>query len=302
MKLPPMKALPAFEAVARLGSVSKAADELCVSQGAISQQVRNLEDHLGRELFERTPNSIALSDEGEVFAGVVQSALGDIAEAAERITTASSRSDLTVSMGQGIAIRWVMPNLGDFYRQHPDINVIIDQSVRLVSFKNDGIDAAIRFCNGEFDDLDSALLFHPRMYAAASPDYLEQYGELESLARPDGHRLIDHQYRSREIRSQHVHWEDVCADGRIDPQTEVLIFPDELQSSAAAVQGRGIALVADYLAYDEFESGRLRLACAESVPALFSYYLVWPADARPNPARDAFRDWLVQRFEKFRRS
>ncbi len=300
MKLPPMKALPAFEAVARLGSVSKAADELCVSQGAVSQQLRNLEDHLGRELFVRTPNSLALSDEGETFAGVVQRALGDIAEAAERVAAAGDRHYLTISMGQGIAIKWVMPNLADFYQRHPEINVVIDQSVRLVSFKNDGIDAAIRFSDGEFDDLDSAFLFHPRMYAVASPDYLQQFGELESLGYAAGHRLIDYQYRNKEIRAQHVHWQDVCAGEGLDPGIEVLIFPDELQSFAAALQGRGIALAADYFAEDELQSGRLRLACAESIPARFGYYLVWPADARPDSARDAFRDWIVERFAKFR--
>ncbi len=86
MKLPPMNALRAFEAVSRHGSVSKAAEELCVSQGAVSQQLRNLEDSLGRELFIRAPNSFTLSEDGGVFAAVVQQALKDIASAAEDIS------------------------------------------------------------------------------------------------------------------------------------------------------------------------------------------------------------------------
>lgn len=295
-----MKSLPAFEAVARLGSVSKAADELCVSQGAVSQQLRNLEDHLGRELFVRGPNSITLSDEGAAFARVVHRALGDVADAADSLSRFAQRRDLTISVGPGLAINWIMPNLADFYRQNPDINVLLEQSVGLVNFRNDGVDAAIRFSDGQLDDLDSVFLFHPRLCAVASPGYLEECGELASLANPAGHRLIDHQYRSRSIRSQHVHWEDVVADNLLDPEIPMLIFPDEFQSLAAAVQGRGIALLPRYLMEDELETGKIRLACAETVAARFAYYFVWPSQARPNPARDAFRDWLLRSFGRYR--
>jgi len=300
MKLPPMNALRAFEAVSRHGSVSKAADELCVTQGAVSQQLRNLEDHLGRELFVRSPNSIALSEEGEAFAEVVQKALTEIAAAADSVSRTPARQCLTVSMAPGMAIKWILPRLGDFYRLHPDITVLLDQSVDMVSFKNDGVDAAIRFSDGRFDDLDSVFLFRPRLYAVASPGYLEKHGNLETLAQPGTHQLIDYQFRGKEIRAQHVHWEDVVADGQIDPQTPLSIFPDEFQSFSAALQGRGIALAADYLISAERAAGEILLACGESIPARFSYYFVWPADARPNPAREAFLDWLLTAFVAYR--
>ena len=295
-----MNALPAFEAVSRLGSVSKAADELCVSQGAVSQQLRNLEDYLGCELFVRGPNSISLSDDGESFARVVQNTLGEIAEAADSVKQSSRRHELTVSLGPGMAINWVMPNLADFYRQNPDINVVLDQSIGLVNFRNDGVDAAIRFSDGNIEDLEYVFLFRPRLCPVASPDYLDENGELESLANPAGHRLIDYRYRSRSIRSQHIHWEDVVADNRIDPEIPMLIFPDEFQSLAAALQGRGIALVPRYLMETQLQAGQIRMANDESVPSRFSYYFVWPSEARPNPARDAFRDWLLQSFGKYR--
>lgn len=300
MKLPPMNALRAFETVSRLGSVSKAADELCVSQGAISQQLRKLEDHLGCELFDRTPNSIALSESGETFAAVVQRALNDIAMAADNINAARGQRNLTVSMGSGIALRWLMPKLRDFYQRNPDITVVLDQSVRLVSFKNDGIDAAIRFGNGEFDDLDSLFLFLPQLCAVASPDYLAAHGELESLADPGDHHLIDYQYRSKEIRAQHVHWEDVVAEKRVDSDALLSIFPDEHQAFNEALQGRGIALVPNYLMEDELASGEVVIACPEPIPSRFSYYFVWPADARPNPDLDSFREWLYERLAKYR--
>ena len=300
MKLPPLKALHAFEAVARLGSVSKAAEELCVSQGAVSQQLRNLEDYLGRELFARGPNSIAPTEEGDAYARVVHRAFADIADATGNLDEARSRRDLTVSMGPGMAIRWVMPNLVDFHSAHPDINVVLDQSVGLVGFKNDGVDAAIRFSDGQFEDLDSVFLFHPCLYAVASPDYVDRRGRIESLASPVGHSLIDYQYRGKAIRSQHRHWEDVVTDDRVDLENALSVFPDEFQSFNAALQGRGVALFPDYLMEAELASGEIVHACEQPVPARFSYYFVWPAGVRPNPSRDAFRDWLLQSLAKYR--
>jgi LysR family glycine cleavage system transcriptional activator len=300
MKLPPLNALRAFEAVARLGSVSKAADELCVSSGAVSQQLRNLENDLGRELFIRGPNSIRPSDDGESFARVLHEAFADIADAADKLRRSPSRRSLTVSSAPGMAIMWVMPRLGDFHSEHPDVDVVLDQSVGVVSFKNDGIDAAIRFSDGQFDALDSVLLFHPRLYAMASPDYLERHDRIDSLASPLGHRLIDHQYRGKTIRAQHVHWEDVVDDDRIDLEEVLSIVPDEFQVLNAAMQGRGLGLVSRHLVESELASGQLAIACPESVPARFAYYFVWPADARPSSARDAFRDWLLQSFAAYR--
>ena len=128
MKLPPMNALRAFEAVSRLGSVSQAAEELCVSQGAVSQQLRNLEDHLDRELFIRTPNSFKLSEEGESFASVVQQSLGDIAFAARKVARTKTRRRLTISASPTFAQKWLMPNLEGFYESFPDVPIIIDKT------------------------------------------------------------------------------------------------------------------------------------------------------------------------------
>ena len=300
VKLPPMNALRAFEAVSRHGNVSKAADELCVSQGAVSQQLRNLEDYLGRELFIRTPNSVALSETGETFAAVVQQSLREIAEAATEITSSTTRRSLTISVSQGLAVKWLMPRLGKFYELSPDITVVFDESVRLVTFKNDGVDGAIRFCDGESDDLENTFLFHPRLYAVASPDYLQRHGKLESLANPGNHSLLDSQYESKEIRNQHIHWEDVIADNRIDPGVSHEIYPDEHQAFNAALQGRGIALIASHLIVEELASGKICYMNPEPVSARFSYYFVYPKNVRHNAARDAFRDWLIDSFGRYR--
>ncbi len=300
MKLPPMNALRAFEAVSRHLSVSKAADELCVSQGAVSQQLRNLEDHLGRELFVRTPNSFTLSEEGEAFAAVVQQSLKEIAVAAGDVAGNNMQRTLTISVSQGFAVKWLMPNLADFYQAYPDVTVVLDESVKLVTFKNDGVDGAIRFSDGEFNDLNNVLLFRSQLHAMASPAYISAHGKLESLAEPGQHRLIDYQYKSKEIRAQHIHWEDVISKNPINSEIQPDVFPDEHQAFNAALQGRGIALVANYLMEEEIETGKIEYANPVPIPSLFSYYFVSPTDARPNNTLFAFRDWLVDSLEKYR--
>ena len=300
MKLPPMNALRAFEVVSRHLSVSKAAEELCVSQGAVSQQIRNLEDHLGREMFIRSPHSFSLSEEGEAFAVVVQQALAEIAFAADDVARTKPRRKLTISLSPGFAVKWLMPRLGEFYNAFPDVSVALDQSIGLATFKNDGIDAGIRFCGGNFADLDGVLLLHPKIFAVASPAYITENGKLESLATPGKHYLIDHQYASKDHRAQHIHWEDIVSGDLNDPEIQHDSYPDEYQAFNAAIQGQGIALTADYLMDEELKTGIIEYANEQSIPARYSYYFVSPTDARPNSALTAFRDWLVAETEKYR--
>jgi LysR family glycine cleavage system transcriptional activator len=295
MKLPPMNALRAFEAVSRLGSVSKAADELCVSQGAVSQQLRNLEDHLDRELFIRTPNSFTLSEEGETYAAVVQRSLGEIAFASQEVARTKTRRGLSISTTPSFAQRWLMPNLGRFYDSFPDVPVVIDRTLKLVTFKNDGIDAAIRFSDSEdgFNVLDSVLLFNMQQFAVASPAYIAEHGILESLAEPGKHRLIDGNYKLKKGLARNTKWQDVISGNQINPAVQYESFPDFDQVLNAAVLGRGIALLPGDLVEEEIKSGKIVYANPEPVPSSFNCYFVSPADARPNGDLIAFRDWLV---------
>jgi LysR family glycine cleavage system transcriptional activator len=300
MKLPPMNAPRAFEAVSRLGNVNKAADELCVSQGAISQQLRNLEDHLGREMFIRTPNSFILSEDGETFASVVQKSLGEIALVAREVSRTKTRRSLTISTGPSFAQRWLMPNLEGFYELLPDVPVVIDMTLNLVTFKNDGIDAAIRFTEGEdgFDGLDSVLLFHVQVFAVASPAYIAEHGLLESLAEPGTHHLIDGTY-SVKTGGVFTKWQNVVSSNQIDTTVQHETFPDNDQILNAAVLGRGVALLPVQDVVEEIASGNLEYANPEPISTPMNCYFVSPADARPNGDLIAFRDWLVDSLKKF---
>jgi len=287
MKLPPMNALRSFEAVSRLGSVSKAAEELCVSQGAVSQQLRNLEDHLDRELFIRTPNSFKLSEE-------------EIALAAREVARTKTRRGLTISASPIFARNWVIPNLKGFYESFPDVPVVIDKDLTMVTFKNDGIDAAIRFTDGEdgFDGLDSVLLFHVQVFAVASPAYIAEHGLLQSLAEPGTHHLIDGTY-SVKTGGVFTKWQNVVSSNQIDTTVQHETFPDNDQILNAAVLGRGVALLPVQDVVEEIASGNLEYANPEPISTRMNCYFVSPADARPNGDLNAFRDWLVASLKKF---
>lgn len=300
MKLPPMNALRAFEAVSRLGSVSKAAEELCVSQGAVSQQLRNLEDHLGREMFIRSPHSFALSEDGEEFAEVVQHSLKQIAMAAGKVKREQDQLSLTVSLPPGLAERWLMGRLGEFFELNPDITIALDKRIAMVTFRNDGIDAAIRYGDGNFEDLDSAFLFTPKKFAVASPSYLSEFGKLDDLKNPERHRLIDCRYGSKELDALCGVWEDMVASDYPDLESQLIIFPDDRQALNAAIHGRGIALTPNHLLAEPIEAGTIALANPRPIVFQGSYYFVSPSEARPNDALDAFRDWVVEISGEFR--
>lgn len=295
MKLPPLNALRAFEAVSRHGSVSKAAEELCVSQGAVSQQLRNLEDYFGKTLFDRGPNSFALTEEAETFAGAVQQSFEQITAAARGIVREKSQHTLRISAPPTLTIKWLMPRFGDFYEKHPGIAVVMDESLELVTFKNDGFDGAIRFGNGRFDNLTTDHMITIRGYAVASPAYIEKHGRPESIRNPRGHYLIDYYSASKSISAQHIHWQDII-DGDLEAMDiEHRVYPDDFQSLTATVQGQGIGLCSRHMIDDEIETGRLVLLSDEPLYEYCNrYYFVSPGDARPNPALDAFRGWLTE--------
>ena len=281
--------------------MSKAAEELCVSQGAVSQQLRNLEDHFGKELFDRSPNSFTLTDEGEAFAAVVQQSLEQIASAATDIAREKSQQTLRISATRSLIFKWLMPQLSDFYEKHPGISVTLDESLQLVTFKNDGFDGAIRFGGEPFDNLNADHLITLSVYPVASPAYIEKHGRPESIRNPEGHILIDAYNDAKAISSQHIHWRDFVDGDLEDMDIEHLIYPDDFQSFTAAIQSQGIALASKHMFEEEVKKGELEALTNEPLYEYENrYYFVSPRDARPNPALDHFRDWLVEISKPYR--
>src|SRR4029450_13612416 len=152
-RIPATQALRALEAVARTGSLTKAAEAMHLTHGAVSHQLKGLEDDLGVRLIERAGRGIRLTDEGERFAGRVRPALSALAEAVRQITEHNNPRQFRVSVMPSFAARWLLPRIGRFLGANPDIDLDVRASPALVDFKRDDVDAGVRYGGGNYPDV-----------------------------------------------------------------------------------------------------------------------------------------------------
>ena len=177
--LPPLSALRAFEAVARRASFSRAAEELNVTPGAVSQQVRLLEELLGHSLFVRNRRSVAPTEAATRMLPDIQAGLEALARATSRsrIAAAAERT-LTISVAPSFASKWLLPRLRDFSDHYPDIELRISATVSLADFRHDGVDLAIRLGHGSYAGLKAEPMFAEKLAPMCSPDLLKAKGRL----------------------------------------------------------------------------------------------------------------------------
>jgi LysR family glycine cleavage system transcriptional activator len=280
-RLPPLSALRPFEAAARLESFSRAADELHLTHGAVSHQVRALEEHLGCALFARHGKRVSLTAPGRAFAERVRSALDEIAQAAEQLRPARHGHRLTVSVLPSFATNWLMPRLIRFMEAHPAIEVNMMATTAHADFERDEVDVAIRFGVGPWPGLACEMFLDDEYFPVASPRTKAPRSPRELL----GMRLI------REDRHYWPEWfaaAGVAADRPIEGPT----FNDASYSMQAAARGEGIALARRSIVGDDIERGRLRRLFAVSLPAPERYWFVSPRALAGAARVKAFRDWV----------
>src|ERR1044071_4108539 len=168
-RLPPLNALKAFEAAARSESFTRAAEELNVTQGAVSHQVKALEDTLGLKLFNRERQRLIITDAGRDYLAVVRDALDRIALGTERLLQRRSGGVLTVSTSPDFAAKWLVNRLGRFAEKHPDIDLRVSASTQYVDFAREDVDVAIRHGDGNWPGLDIVRLYSERLFPVCSP-------------------------------------------------------------------------------------------------------------------------------------
>lgn len=180
-RLPPLNALRAFEVSARHLNFRAAADEIGVTQGAVAQQVRHLEDVLGLKLFERLPRGLALTHDGAAYFSDVQRALHAIADATDKLV--KRRAALTISTTPSFASKWLIPRLAQFTDAHPDYDVRVIADPQIATFRHDGVDLAIRYGKPPFGKhLATHALFPLDVYAVCSPSVLTAPASPRALA------------------------------------------------------------------------------------------------------------------------
>lgn len=289
MKLPPLNAVRAFDAAARHLNLRRAAGDLFVTPGAISQQVRQLEDWLGVRLFDRRARGVELTEAGAQLHAVVARSLRQIAQAAERLRP--ERNTVTISVLPSLGARWLVPRLDGFTRAHPQVQVRVDATLELADFDSDGVDLALRHVSATPRDLESIGICDELLYPVCSPGYFAAHVLGGRIA--PGVRLL-HEVSARERTD---HWERwLGQQGRDDiDAARGLYFSHEMLAADAATRGQGVAMLGHLLAADAVRRGELVLASPHPLATGKRFLIVWPPGTQREPVRQ-FRDWLAAAF------
>jgi LysR family glycine cleavage system transcriptional activator len=287
-RLPPLNALRAFEAAARHLSFTRAADELAVTQAAISHQVKTLEEWLGLKLFQRDNRSIYLTREGLAYLPAVRQALDTLADATRRLMESDAQGPLTVSVLPSFAAKWLLPRLARFRARHPEIDVRISTNDHLIDFARDGVDLAVRMGRGDWPGVTSIKFLEEDLYPVCSPALLQGAHPLQTPADLKFHTLL-HDDMRQDWRTWLMAAGVEGIDYRRGPG-----YTDSSMVIQAAVEGQGVALGRSALAADDLASGRLVKPFEVALPANFAYYVVYPPAAAEQPKVKAFADWLLE--------
>jgi LysR family transcriptional regulator, glycine cleavage system transcriptional activator len=286
-RLPPLNALRAFESAARHLSVKSAAAELCVTPGAVSQMLRNLEADIGVKLFERVNRGIRLTPAGREYLPPIRNAFRQIAEASKKVKRLGDGGILTVSTSPFFASAWLVPRMNSFQAVHPDIDLRILTSNAPVDFSQDGVDVAVRHGGGSYPGLRSYLAVSVEMVAVAAPSLVDRLGmptHMNELTFWPHVHDADRAGWSLWFRAQGIEQFDVPKGASFDDAGLLL---------GAAFEGHGAALLPDAMVAPHVDAGRLVRLSRPSPMETFAYYLVYPNESHDDARISAFRTWLL---------
>ncbi|WP_311220573.1 MULTISPECIES: LysR family transcriptional regulator [unclassified Acidovorax] len=278
----PLNALRAFEVSARHLNLTRAAQELNVTQTAVSQHIRNLEDRLGKPLFRRLPRGLALTDEGRALLPVLTESFGRMASALEQFSDRRPREVLTVGAVGTFAVGWLLPRLRDFQQACPFVDLRLLTNNNRVDLAAEGLDYAIRFGDGAWHGTEADRLLDAPLSAMCTPAIAARLRAPGDLARES----LLRSYRSDEWSTWFAAADVPC------PLVRGTVFDSSLALAEAAAQGAGVALLPQRLFTRELQQGRLVQPFGTEI-ALGAYWLTRLKSRQAGAAMDAFRDWLL---------
>jgi LysR family glycine cleavage system transcriptional activator len=268
----------------------RAAEELHVTPGAVSQQVKQLEDLVGQPLFKRG-KALALSDAGRAALPLLSDAFDRLERAAAQLRSGANDGPLVVSTPPTFAARWLVPRLEDFQNRHPEIELRLLATRRLVDFALEDVDLAIRFGTGEFAGLHVERLMPEALVPVAAPALAEGIATVADIAlRP---LLDDEQHSGNQIIPDWETWlayQGVTLKGPL----RVLHFGESNLVIQAAAAGLGVALVWRSLVEEDLKAGRLVRLLDQAMDTRMAYHLVMPPNRIGLPKVAAFRAWLLE--------
>ena len=286
-RLPSLNALKAFEAAARHESFTKSAQELNVTQGAVSHQVKALEAELGLRLFNRERQRLVITDAGRTYLEVVRDAFDRLAVGTNRLLQMQKSGVLTVSTSPNFAAKWLVHRLGRFVEGQPDIDLRVSASLQHIDFAREDFDLAIRHGDGQWPGLHVTRLCAEELFAVCNPKFLRGRSALRSPADLRHHTLLH-----TTDRRGWIDWLEAAGAGGVDAARGP-VFNQASMAIDAAVDGQGVALARSALAAWDLLAGRLVRPFAFSVKVSYAYWIVCPKSTADLPKIATFRAWLL---------
>lgn len=291
-RLPPLDLLEAFEAAARHLSFTRAADELALTQSAVSRQIAALEDSLGVSLFQRLHRALRLTEQGELLARTVGGVLVQLQGATEQLQQISRQKTVIVTTTPGFAGLWLIPRLSSFTARHPGVDVRISASFTLVKLERDGVDIAIRYCASATAGPQAAKLFGEVMTPVCSPSLRRQPGK--PLKKPEDLRHHTLLYTDNTTHAPLYDWAMWMRAMQLDVKpAAALYFSDYDQMMNAAVRGQGIALGRLPLVDQLVRERKLVTPFSQSVASPMGYHLLRSETSAHKPEVSDFCAWLM---------
>lgn len=288
-KLPPLNALRTFEAASRHSSFTSAAEELCVSQGAISRQVTALEDWLKVQLFIRHARGIELTPKGATFFRVVRGALDQVEYGARQLVQKPDDKTLRLKVPPTFAIRWLVPRLARFHAYRQDIDVQLTTSHQAVNFSRDDVDACIHSDIQPLPEAHCQRLFGEKLLTVCSPDLLKNGPPLRTPADLAQHVLVCSLHRPRDWPT----WLSAAGVTSFDGNSGI-----KLENSAltyqAAIDGLGVVIAQRSFVEEDLRSGRLVTPFDLQVSGDGSYFLAYPLERAKSRGVEVFEAWLLR--------
>ena len=285
--LPSISSLLALEAVDRLGSASAAAEELALTQSAISRQLKTMEEQLGVELVQRNRVRLHLTPAAQEYVLTARAALTQLAQASLKLKANPTGGTFSLSILPAFGMHWLAPRLQDFARRHPEVSVNLSTRLKPFDFASEPFDAAIHFGRRDWAGVDYLKIMREEVLPVCAPDLRQSTNDpgwlrtaplLHLDTRPDA-------------------WERWFAvHGLAAPGLRGMLFDQFSTMIPAVANGLGVALLPSYLVAGDLTKGRLVVACDGPAISLGSYYLVWPQDRVVAPPLASFRTWLQEAF------
>jgi LysR family glycine cleavage system transcriptional activator len=291
-QLPPMNSLKTFEVAGRLLSFTRAAEELNVTQAAISHQVKVIEEYLGVTLFDRYPRRLSLTTQGKALLPEVIEAFDRVSSAISAVKLNQTSNMLSVRLAPSFAAKWLSPRLKYFWLQYPEINLNLYHAHPAVDFGREDIDVAVTYGKGDWPGVVADPLLSLDFFPVCTPSFMNNDKPLRDINNLRYYTLLhDASYECWTDWVKLAELDDInTSKGTIIDDTNVLI--------QAALDGQGVVLGSSTFVQDHLDSGRLIKPFDITLRNDFAYYIVCPPDHLNNPAVRVFKDWLLELAEE----